>query len=97
MFFLSILLLNAHLFSMDCEKSNLLARSDPLFSNIGRLQVDSGKYGITGSVIYLRGLYCITAAHCVDEKHINSDTKFTVTFELDNGRVEQRDIESFFI
>ncbi|MES2252830.1 MAG: trypsin-like serine protease [Pseudomonadota bacterium] len=76
------------------EGARELAGSNSLFCSVGCLTVFSGKTVVAnGSASYLGGLMCVTAAHCVVLEY--SDMTFSVSFTLDSGRVETRDVERF--
>ena len=76
------------------EGARVLAESDLLFCSVGCLTVYSGKMVVAnGSASYLGGVTCVTAAHCVVLDY--ADVTFTVSFALNDGRIETRDVERF--
>ncbi|MES2252832.1 MAG: trypsin-like serine protease [Pseudomonadota bacterium] len=81
------------------DKASLeLAHSNRVYDNVGRLWLRSGKrLNGNGSVNYLGGLTCVTAAHCVVDENKKFIMLFDVFFELADGRIDSYEVESVIV
>ena len=75
-----------------------LARANPIYCNVGRLYLRSGKrQNGNGAAVYLGGVTCVTAAHCLVDEQDKFCELFDIYFQLNDGRIVQYEIEKAIV